>query len=278
MEEEEEDLISSPKQILPIPITSFISDSVKIINTYNSVLYTAATGIENSFYQNTNVIVDYFNENAKLLFNSVKNFELNANKWQDFLTTVYSNSARWLKPMTVFYPKLIREPFTDENLLEILNWIKKFYPIRTTQDGSLNYVENQKFIVSCYLYDYSQNINILDQPYAYTKCVTQSGLISLHCQTLITGGWIHCHQGSYNCNRTINCYPSLNVDCWYETPYLKIDGSPINTNDPVSVKQVVRSQIQSNLIMNYIDRRETKIKTLIFKVENCDWVYSQEGI
>ena len=274
----EEELISYPNQIAPISNKDKISRSVAVINNYNSVLYSAATGIENAFYKDTNILVEYFNENSKLLFNSVIEFEKNSNKWEDFLTTVYSNSAKWLKPMTILYPKIIREPFTDNNLLDVLNWLKKFYPIRNLQDGSLNYVENQQFAVSIYLYNFDQQINLLDQPYAYTKCVTQSGLISLHCQTLITGGWIHCHQGSYNCNRTVNCYPSLNVDCWYETPYLKIDGTPINTNDPVSVKQVVRSQIQANLIMNYVNRKETRIKTIIFKVENCDWVYFAEGI
>lgn len=275
---EEEELISFPDQIAPISELDRISRSVATINNYNSVLYSSATAIENAFYKDTNVIVDYFNENSKLLFNSITLLENNSIKWQDFLTTVYSNSAKWLKPMTILYPKIIREPFTDNDLINVLQWLKKFYPIRNSQDGSLNYVENQQFIVSIYLYNFDQQINLLDQPYAYTKCVTQSGLISLHCQTLITGGWINCHQGSYNCNKVINCYPSLNVDCWYETPYLKIDGTPINTNDPVSVKQVVRSQIQANLIMNYVNRKETKIKTIIFKVENCDWVYFAEGI
>ena len=276
--EENKESITQIDQILPISPLTNISDSVSTLNDYNSVLYSSATAVENSFYKNTSIVVEYFNENSKLLFDSIRNFEINSEKWRDFYTIVNTNSAKWLKPMTIFYPKPIQQPFRDEDLQIILNWIKKFYPVRSVQDESLNYIENQKFIISCYLYEYADTVNILDQPYAYTKCMTRSGLVSLHCQTVITGGWIQCHQGSYNCQNTINCYPSLNVDCWYETPYIKIDGTPINNNDPVSVKQVVRSQIQSNLIMNYVDRREIKIKTIIFKVKDCDWVYSEEGI
>jgi hypothetical protein len=203
---------------------------------------------------------------TRLIFDQIKNESV------DFLTVTKSNSACWLQPLSIFYPVIFDSPFSDSNIEVINNWLRQFFPVKNA-DGGLNYVEGQKFIVNCYVKDVLVTLNVIDQPSSYCDCETRSGLISLHCRTVITGGWIHCNQGSYNCNTTRNCYPSKNVDCWYESPYIKRNNLAINSADPIPAKQKARSRIQANITMNYSDTREVDIKTLIFTVSNCDWLY-----
>ena len=203
---------------------------------------------------------------TKLIYDDIKN------EAADFLTITKSNSAAWLQPLSVFYPQIFDTPFSDNNIEIINNWLRKFFPIKNT-DNTLNYIEGQKFIVNCYTKNNIVTLDVVDQPFSYCDCETQSGLISLHCRTVITGGWIHCHQGAYNCNTTRNCHPSKNVDCWYESPYIKRNNLPINKSDSIISKQRARSRIQADIRMSYSDRREDGIKTLVFTVSNCDWSY-----
>jgi hypothetical protein len=262
--------------VLPVLPTEIIGESLQKINKNYNYLYQAATAIEDTHMNEYYPIIEYYEKNKNILFEAIDIIANNEYAWRDFYTTVQQNSSRWLLPMTVFYPTLIPDPITPDKIDQVSNWLKKYYPIRNQIDNTLNFVEKQRFIVSCYTYQYASKIQILDQPYSYCNCSTQSGLIALHCQTKITGGWVNCHQGSYNCSHTINCYPTRNVDCWYETPYLKSDGTPINQTDPVSMKQVTISKIQANLNMEYLDRRENDIKNFVFEVEDCDWVYIGE--
>jgi hypothetical protein len=203
---------------------------------------------------------------TKIMFDEIKHESV------DFLTITTANSAKWLQPMTIFYPEIFNSPFTNQNIDTINNWLKQFFPVKN-EDGTLNYVENQKFLVNCYVRSSQQLINTVDQLQSYCNCQTSSGLIRLHCRTIIKGGWIHCHQGSFNCNRTINCYPEKNVDCWYETPYIKRNGLPITGQDTIPAKQAVRSQIKTNITLNYTETKENAIESLIFSVLDCDWRY-----
>lgn len=208
---------------------------------------------------------DIINE-TKLIFENLESEPL------DFLTITKANSSAWLQPLTIFYPTIFDEPFSDNNIEIINSWLSKFFPIKN-EDGTLNYVEGQKYIVNCYTRNNIITLDVLDQPSSFCNCETQSGLLSLHCKTVITGGWIHCNQGSFNCNTTKNCHPSKNVDCWYETPYIRRNNLPINSNDPITAKQTARSRIQANIKMSYSETREVGVKTLIFSVLNCNWVY-----
>jgi hypothetical protein len=271
-----EDSLIVFENIKPIIPAQNIGKSIEQINENYHTLYTISTAIEQTYVDYVQPIVEYYQKYKNLLFESSNAIKQNSGVWEDFYTMVRANSSVWIVPMTVFYPNLIQVPLTDNKIAQVGNWLKKYYPIKNVQDGTLNYVESQKFIVSCYVYDYVNNISILDQPYSLCNCRTQSGLISLHCQTLITGGWINCNQGSYNCSRAINCYPQRQVDCWYETPYLKSDGSPILPTDPVSSKQTSISKIQADIRINYVDRREKDIKNLIFIVEDCEWSFLGE--
>jgi hypothetical protein len=249
-----------------------ISDSVETFNYNYNTLYFKAVEIQTIYNRLLYPLIEYYKENSELIYNSLSLYSQNSANWDDFLSITHSNSSKWLQPVTIFYPTLFEDSLTEENIESVNNWLKKYFPIKNS-DGTLNYIENQKFVVSCYIYSYGNNNNILDLPYSYSNCKTTGSKITLHCKTIITGGWVYCHQGSYNCDRTINCYPSLQVDCWYESPYLHITGTPILTSDPISAKQDVISKISAEIEMDYQERKEIEIKNILFIVNECDWLY-----
>jgi hypothetical protein len=269
--------------IVSILSSDSIVDTLDAINTNYSMLHLGVSTIEMSYNKKLQPIIDFYNLYASGLHESLTLYTESYNKWSQYVTTVQGNSAKWLQPFSIYYPTLIQDPFTDDDINTINNWIRKYFPIKN-KDGTLNYVEGQKFLVNCFTYDYVSpdgfsNGILTDSPYSYCECNTYSGGVYLHCQTLIGGGWVACSNATYYCNKTIDCYPSQNVDCWYTTPYTHLDGTIItdtgnefNKNDP---KQKVRSQINANITMEFTDRRETSIKTLLFVVSNCDWAYTE---
>jgi len=260
-----------------------IVDSLCAINLNYSMLHTGLSSIDLIYNSAIQPIIDFYNQYASDLKQSYTLYVNSFDKWTNYISTVQTNSAKWLQPFTIYYPTLIEDPFSDDDINNINIWIRKYFPVKNP-DGTLNYVEGQKFLVNCYTYSYVSpdgfsNGVLRDSPYSYCICNTYSGGIYLHCQTNIGGGWVACENAVYNCTKTIDCYPSQNVDCWYTTPYLHSDGTIItdtsntfNKNDP---KQSVRSQINANITMQFTDRRETSIKTLQFVISNCDWSYTE---
>jgi len=252
--------------------TDFISNSINNINANYATIHLALSGIEGQYGRIFSPILNYCNKYVKDIQNSYNLYMSNSGRYNDFITTVNTNSAKWLQPFTIFYPNLIKSPYTDDDVNVINEWIRKYFPIKNSDD-TLNYVEGQKFVVNFYTYTYGEPFNIIDQPYSYQNCSTANATIYLHCRTVITGGTIVCSQGSYNCNTTINCYPSQNVKCWYTSPYLRTDGTQISNNDPLSTRQSVIGKIQANIIMNFTDRKEDSLNSILFTVSDCDWVY-----
>jgi hypothetical protein len=264
---------SSTPTITPINSSRDLYNSTTDYNQTLLSIYNTATALEAYYYDYLYILEDYY---QKYYVPIKQAFEINKTeygKWDDFYTTVKENSAKWIKPMSISYPTIIQYPINNDNIEQIRNWLRTYFPIKNTSDETINYVENSVFYVTCYIYQIQFDTNILDQPSSQCNCTTQSGALGVHCQTIVTGGWIQCNQGGYNCNTTYNCYKSQNVDCWFTTPYLKSNGTPIAKTDPINQKQSVISKIQTNLTMKYKDRRETDLQTLIFRVEDCDWIY-----
>lgn len=257
---------------IPTPELEFFNEGCESI-------YLKLSGIEDIRLKYIEPIKEFHRTYAISLSNAIETFNKYSLQWLDFSTTTQSYSAKWLQPFTVFYPILFQEPFTDDNIDQVNNWVRKFFPIKNA-DGTLNYIEHQKLIVNCYTYNVMtpEYFPIITEPKSWSTCATQSGNINLHCQSLGTGGWVHCSNGTFNCNETIDCYPTYHVDCWFSSPYLNVDGSVITTDEPILSRQTVKGQIQANLYMEYNDRATSSIKTMLFEVSNCDWAYSGPNI
>jgi hypothetical protein len=253
-----------------------IADTIDAINNNYSTLQLWASAIQQEYDIRWQPVINYYNQYIVSLNNSSLLAQTLSADWDIFQTTVETNSAKWLQPFTIFYPTLILDNVTDDTIITIIDWLRQYFPIRNS-DNSLNYVEGQKLIVNCYIYSYSDTINIVDEPYSYAKCQTRSGTIYAHCKTVISGGTIYCGQGSYSCAKTIETNPSKHVDCWFSSPYVydvAPYGSPITDTAFSTAKQNSRGQIKTNITMNYTDQNETGIETLVFKVYDCDWQYN----
>ena len=253
-----------------------IADSLSAINTNYSTLQAWVTSVENQYNGDWQNVISYYSKYGQSLLDTLSLVQSASGEWDAFQTLVESNSASWLQPFTIFYPTIIQSPFTQSDIDGINAWIRKYFPIKNA-DGTLNYVENQQFVVNCYTYALSSQINVNDTAYSYSECSTTSGTIYAHCVSVVTGGTVVCTNATYNCNMTINCNPSLHVDCWYNSPYL-LDippyGEPIPDSEVFNATdQYARGQIMANLTMNFNDRRETKVAAFRFLVSDCDWVY-----
>jgi hypothetical protein len=254
-----------------------ISDTVSVVNTNYSTLFVWTSAIQQQYDKIWQPVVDYYNQYEAQLKNSLTLVQSYSAKWDDFQTIVESNSSKWIQPFTIFYPTLIQNNITTSDVDTITTWLKEYFPIRNS-DNSLNYVEDQKFIVSCYIYSYdtANKINISDDAFSYAICNTSSGTIYAHCETKIAAGDVYCYSQKYSCAHTAVYNPSMHVDCWYSTPYLydiPRFGSPITDNTFSASKQRVRGQIRANIGMYFTDRREDNIKQLLFTVGNCEWIY-----
>jgi hypothetical protein len=266
-----------------------IDDSIFNINDNYNALQLSVNILQNYYNDNIQPIIDFYNQYSLQLNESLTLSQNYSANWNNFQTIVETNSSKWLRPFTIFYPTLIKDGINQDDINTIITWLNEYFPI-INLNGSLNYLQNQSIIVSCYLYEYdiTNKINTKEYAYSYSNCSTNNGTIHAHCQSIIAGGWIHCNQGSYLCDATVDCYPSLKVDCWYGDPYLFDIGSygvimpkenappqtPASTfNSYVKPRQNVRGQILADISMNYLDKKETGIKSLKFIVNNCEWSY-----
>lgn len=198
-------------------------------------------------------------------------------EWRSFQTTVQTNSAKWLQPMTVWYPNLIAAPFTDNSLFVVQSWLSTAFPIRNL-DNSVNYVEGQEFIVSCYTYRSEQKINQNLFLRDYTVCRTQNVTIYAYC----TDTWAHrsitCKKGAFSCAYTRGCREGRTSDCFYLTPYYTNvnDTAPIGTTNRNADRTYGIGKIEASVSARYTDRFEgTVIRTISFRVENCNWTFNR---
>jgi hypothetical protein len=272
-----------------IPSSQNIDESITTINANYKTLQSYVSALQIYYDNNIQPIIEYYNQYSSQLNDTLTLTQNYSANWDDFQTIVQSNSSKWLRPFTIFYPTLIQNNINQDDINTIIIWLNEYFPIINI-DGNLNYTQNQSIIVSCYLYSYDTDnqINTKEYAYSYSKCSTSNGIIHAHCQTIVTGGWVNCNQGSYLCDTVLDCYPSLKVSCWYGDPYLYNYGNigliippenppPTTPNSIfqsyVNNRSIVRGQILADISMNYLDKKENGIQSLKFIVNNCEWSY-----
>ena len=276
-------------KIRVIDKTEQIADTVTAINTNYSTLQLWVSALQQEYDLTWQPLVDYYNKYGVYLSDALTLATNLSGSWDDFQTTVETTSSKWIQPFTIFYPNLIKDSVKDSDISNITDWMNKYFPI-VNSDLSINYVQGQKTIVNCYTYSLNEQFNFIAEPYSYVHCTAHSGTIYAHCQTIVTGGTVHCSNASYNCNATFDCYPSKHVDCWYSSPYVydippygipipDVSVQPVPATNSasypsyVATRQQARSQIQGKLNMEFTDRDDSNMQSLIFIVNECSWTY-----
>jgi hypothetical protein len=253
---------------------SQIADSLNVINANYTNLFLTVSSFQQNYNFYYNPLINFYNKYYNDLNDALNTYNYNLSNWNEFYTSVASNSSKWLQPFTIFYPIVFEGMVTIDDSLTINNWLREYFPIKNS-DGSLNYVEGQILLVSCYTYINENRLGVYnDIVTSNCNCSTQSGSIQLHCQTIVPDGEVVCNQGNYECKLTIDCRPIKDVDCWYTAPYLHLDGSTINTSDSVESKHNAISQIKAIINAQFYDRYENAIQTLKFSVQDCDWAFN----
>lgn len=268
--------------------TDTIEGTIDVFNSTYMTIYKNISGVQASYNDVLDPLLNFYSTYAARLLSAVDVYNNNVHEWNDFLTTVQSNSAKWLQPFTIFYPVLINGDITNDVVNTINDWVRKYYPVKNA-DGTLNYVEGQKIIVSAYTYKVQETFYVpsaqspngtetITFPFfvrlqSYCECDTHGATITANCASEGTGQ-PSCENAVYSCAGGGTCSTSKFVNCWYIPPYLNLDQSPI-TSDQVKAGSVQNalSLIQADININYQDRQETALKNIIFTISDCDWKY-----
>ena len=253
-----------------------ICDTLSSINANYSNLSNWIIDFQTSYNDNWKPLFDYYNQNSDLLNSTLTIVENNSANWDSFQTTVEVNSARWLQPFTIFYPN-IPQKNTDSSfdITPVTDWLNYNFPVKNN-DNTINFVENQQAIVSCYTYELSARINnfykdITDS----TTCVTVNGKACARCQTNVTGGFVYCHQGTFGCDYTASVRNCQKSNCFFTyPPYYPLDSNK-NQNTLLSSPTAL-SKIEAQLSFFFTDRYESQqITTISYTVIDCQWFFDK---
>jgi hypothetical protein len=178
-----------------------------------------------------------------------------------FQTNVETNSAKWIKPITFFYPFInqYNANTLNTNLNQAVSWFRTQYPVLPNANTKPNFAENTRAFLYCLLFEEAVQIN---------EDVTQTGgNATKNCRTQNRSGvvtcvvvWLDnvtCYSSricpNYNGTR---CQSTFTANCLYEN----------NT-------QAVNRSIVANFNNYFKDRSEhDHVYCLQLIVKNCDWV------
>jgi len=254
-----------------------IGDSLSTINQSYSSLSQWVIDTQDSYDKKWKYVYDFYIKYVEKLDLTLNLVHTLSTKWDDFQSTVETNSAKWLEqPFTIFYPNILQSPFVDSYTNKVKSWLNTSFPIRDS-NGNLNYVEGQRFIVNCHTYSIQNNAVNYDKNLSdLTTCYTRNSTIYVYCSDIWENLTAYCSNGNADCSYTRSCSKSKESDCYYLSPYLKsqTDFTPIGTVNTHAQYGVGR--ITAHVTANYTERYEVSfVKSVCFKVLECQWVFDK---
>jgi hypothetical protein len=262
--------------ITSVTISENIGDSLQTVNKNYDTLTTWINDLQKNYNDVYLPIYNYYLKYSDRMDNAINTAQTLSATWDDFQTTVETHSAKWIQPVTIFYPNLIGAPFNDNNLNQVKYWLLDNFPISNI-DGSVNYVENQQFIINCHTFknDFKvPNIHIFLRDYTY--CFTHNSTIYAYCADIWANNYVYCSNGGASCGYARSCSNSATSDCYYLTPYFYnlADKVPIGSVDTHAISAY--GKIEANVYATFNDRFESSaIISISFRVIQCDWVFEK---
>jgi hypothetical protein len=243
-----------------------IGNSLSSINLNYSNLNDWANNIQLNYENALKPLMDFYNAYITDMKDTLSLVSETSSSWNDFKTTVQSNSSYWVQPLSIIYPKIFTYPFIDSYLTEITSWVNEQYPTQNTSLGTTNYIENESIIVNVYTYREEVKINSNTYLTDFVTCYSINSTICADCKTTFWG-LVGCHQGLFNCSHTVNCKSCASSQCSYTRPFYNIRGSGTVYAD---------SKIDAQVAMYFKDRWEHEdIKSISFKVVDCKWTFDK---
>lgn len=282
-----------------------IGDSLYNINYNYNTLDTWTQNILLSAETLWQPLVDLFYGHKIDWENSLSLVQQYSAAWVSVSTTVETNSAFWIKPLSIFYPEIysIDTPLNDISTT-METWLNQNFPVLSQDGVRPNYIENQEAFVYVYSYIIRNTVKETETLRDSTVCKTQDGTVYATCKTEFSGK-AFCSNGDLTCTgQSVSCNKKQYVECYYnsppEGPYITSDGyrtvsvpqEPIQVVDedgnvsytaaPDLVTQVYGtdntsglSYISANVNVYFQNRSEsTRINFFKYVVKDCKWYFA----
>jgi hypothetical protein len=240
----------------------FIGNSLSSVNLNYKTLEYWTNNITFSSNKLYDPLLNFYNFYGDFWKNAINYADsINAiTRLSSFQTNVETNSAKWIKPITFFYP-FINQYNTNtlnSNLNQAVSWFRLQYPVLSNTNTKPNFAENTRAFLYCLFFEETVKIN--------EKPTITGGNATKNCRTANKSGVVTCY---VVWNNNVRCYstdicPNYNgracnstftASCLYENGTKSVDRSII-----------------ANLDNYFKDRSEhDHIYCLQLVVKNCDW-------
>jgi hypothetical protein len=255
-----------------------IMNSLYMLTTSSSIGNTLSTLNQNSYELDKLVssiqlsaqkfwipMAQYYEERKTFLKEATKEVASNFPRWQTASTTFEANSAKWITPITVFYPYTegpniaLYQPNVIQTRFK--NWLDVYYPIFRKTSPLPYYVEGQRIIIYSFNLENSQAINSTFTLNDSTVCTSAPVRVCAYCSQCFTS-YVPCQQGTFWCDGRgcSYCHRCGSLNCNF---------SKTNTTSKASY-------IRTHMIVNLANSHEkSEMNAFVFMVKDCQWVFEK---
>lgn len=175
-----------------------------------------------------------------------------------FKTTVQENSAKWIKPITIFYPNLVEYDISTINSFvdDAINWFENKYPIFNVNSTIPNFVEGSDAIIYFIAYNLDVKARSAVTTPINVNCSTDDRSARLGCRIVFKDN-ITCY-GRRVCPVFNGTYfNTFSILCRYEN----------------NLKNVTRGA-EFTIDREFVDRSENNnLGAILLRVKNCEWQF-----
>lgn len=241
----------------------FIGNSLSSVNLNYNVLEYWTNNISfssNNLYKPLLNFYNFYGDFWKDTINYANSINATS-RLSSFQTNVETNSAKWIKPLTFFYPFINQYSANslNSNLNQAVSWFKLQYPVLSNTNTKPNFAENTRAFLYCLFFEESVEIN--------EKPTITGGNATKNCRTQDKSGVVTCVVVWLN---NVSCYSS-----WICPNY---NGRRCNSTFTANCsyengQKTINRSIIANFDNYFKDRSEhDHVYCLQLVVKNCDWV------
>jgi hypothetical protein len=277
-------------QILP---SDTIGNSLSSINNNYLTLEKETLNLKLTADNVWSFMQQYYIEYGPIIKDAINTVGVIAPNLSQATTLVETNSAGWLKPITIFYPTIFPSSYDNQTIVDTVSaWIQQYFPVIPEPTYVTNpitggidiiiaskptYVENQKMIVYTHTWNINSNISATTVLTDATTCSSKSQLICATCKICYFGGtycnfntWVDC---GGNCT---DCSKCEELKCYYTAPAFTPLYSVGTSTDFISY---AKGQISAAINIQYQDVGELQtINSFVFSVKDCNWILEKSLI
>jgi hypothetical protein len=245
--------------------SSSIGNTLSALNQNSYELDKLVSSIQLSAQKFWIPMAQYYEERKTFLKEATKETALNFPRWETASSTFEANSAKWIKPITVFYPYTEGENIAlyQPNVIQtrFKNWLDVYYPIFRKSSPLPHYVEGQRIIVYSFNLEKSQAINSTFTLNDSTTCTSAAVNVCAYCSQCFTS-YVPCQQGTFWCDGRgcSYCHRCGSLSCNF---------SKTNTTSKTSY-------VRANMVVRLANSHEkSEMNAFVFIVRDCQWVFEK---